>query len=386
MKGGKPYTSFEIYFGTDGHGKKLREEKTSMRDATARVNEFFRTHKKVGDAATLLKPAEMHDASEAFKVLADAGIRSTLTDAVRQYVGLTCAAKPRCVPMTVGEAYDEYYAAIPEIQRLHKKSVKDRVRPWVLHYGPGVLLETVTSREVAEYLKSMRKTSMKTYNNALSYIKTFLTWCTKSERQYLFVNPMADMKTERLAFKEPEFMKVDDFERLIRAVEARKDARRLIPYLVLSYFCGVRREEIARLCESPRDLLLDDESIRISQPKGWTQGIAPRIFKLQPNALAWLRKFYDPRGPLCKSNKACMENFDYEAKKLKIDLGRNTGRHTFITMHVASIGNPVLTDAITGTSSRMRSSHYQGLELKKNADRFFSIMPTVKGVAQSPAT
>jgi integrase len=385
MKGGKPYLSFEIYFGTDGHGNKIRETRSTEADAKLRVEEFFRTYKKVGDAATLLTAAEMHDASEALKLLAEAGIKSTITDAIRKFVGSQTVAGGVIHQRTLLDAYDEYYAAIPEIQRLHRKSVVARIRPWVTHTGPSRMMDSVTSREVAEYLKDKRK-SLKTYNNCLSYIKTFLNWGTKSERRYLAASPLEDMKKERLAYSEPEFMPADDLDRLLRAVEARKDARHLIPYLVLSYFCGVRREEIARLCANPRDLLLDEESIRISQPKGWTQGIAPRIFKLQTNALAWLKAYYDGKK-LCKSNSACMYHIDAVAKKIGVTtLGRNTGRHSFITYHVAAFSNPAMTDAITGTSSRMRSAHYQGLATKSAADAFFAIMPTVKGVAQSPAT
>ncbi|MDA3923699.1 MAG: hypothetical protein PF904_03255 [Kiritimatiellae bacterium] len=64
------------------------------------------------------------------------------------------------------------------------------------------------------------------------------------------------------------------------------------------------------------------------------------------------------------------------AKKLKIKLPRNAGRHTFITMHVAAYERPEMTDNMTGTSSQMRSNHYQGLTTKKEGEKYFSIMPS----------
>jgi hypothetical protein len=67
--GGKAYATFEIYFGTDGHGKKLRENRASLADARLRVEEFFSEHKRLGDAALVLGPAQVYDAKQALGML-----------------------------------------------------------------------------------------------------------------------------------------------------------------------------------------------------------------------------------------------------------------------------------------------------------------------------
>ena len=110
------------------------------------------------------------------------------------------------------------------------------------------------------------------------------------------------------------------------------------------------------------------------------QGEKPRMFRMTPNAAAWIKWAWDGKGRICKSVKQVNWIMDDVAKKLKIDLPRNGGRHTFITMHVAAFERPETTDNMTGTSSRMRATHYQGLVTKTEGEKFFAIMPTVKAV------
>lgn len=373
--GGKDYPTYEIYFGTDGHGKKLRENRASLKDAKARIDEFFEQRKILGDAASVLKPTEVYDAKAALDLLRSAGLSVCLTETARAYIEGT-TAKPRCRDKKIGDAYSEYYDAITDRQYLHKAAVKARVGKWIGEFGPDRMVSEVTSAELAAYLDPMRKTA-KTFNNSLSYIRTFIAWCAKSERQYIVDTPLADMKTMKVAYKEPDFIKPDELERLIRALEIRKDAPRVMPFIVLSFFCGVRQEEIKRLIDSRKDIDLDAETVRISMPKGWTQGIAPRIFQLQPNALAWLMR-YETSPVLCKSPAACLKTIVAVAAREKVKLGRNIGRHSFITYHAAKFQNPILTDTITGTSKKMRAAHYQGLANKADAERYFAITPTVQ--------
>jgi len=379
--GGKQYPTFEIYFGTDGHGKKLRENKPTMAEARARVEEFFTERKRVGDAVTALKPTEIYDAKAALDLLRSAGLSVCLTETARAYLeGAGAATKFH--ERKLSEAYSEYFKGIPDKQHLHKKAVSWRVGRWVDVFGGDRMVSEVNPIELSSYLEPMRKQSGKTYNNSLSYIKTFISWCAKEERLYIAKSPLANMHILKLAYKEPEFMKVEEFEKFIRALEAHKDAARVVPFVVLSFLCGIRQEEIKRLIECrKKDIDLNAETIRISMPKGWTQGIAPRIFTLQPNALAWLMK-YEDEPVLCKSPGACIETMARVAEKAKIKLGRNIGRHSFITYHAAKFQNPIMTDAITGTSKKMRAAHYQGLATKAAGEAFFSIMPSVQPVAR----
>jgi len=369
--GGKVYTAFEVYFGTDHTGAKLRKTKATLEAAKACVEEFYGLVRVHGEFPMgVLSKRELYDAREALDTLAEAGLDVTLYEVARKY--RETASSGAVHAMTLGAAYEEYFAQIPDVQKLHKRTVNTRVRRWVTAFGPDRQCSEVTSREVAGYLTQFEEP--KTFNNQLSYIRTFVGWCAMSQRQYLPGNPLADMALAQVAYREPAYMRADDVAKLMRAVEAGPDAGRLACYVGLSFFCGIRQEEIRRLAVNPGDVQLDEQIIRISMPKGWTKGAIPRIVQVPPNALAWLTK-YDPRIHLLQDTPRTVEALQAVAKAAGVVVPKNAGRHTFITMHVAAYGDPSKTEAMVGTSATMRTKHYQGLASKAEGERYFAIMP-----------
>ena len=241
-------------------------------------------------------------------------------------------------------------------------------------FGPEKPLSKVTAKDIVQYLSQIK--SITTYNNKLSYIKTFLTWCSKPERRYIDFNPVAGIKPKKKVYSEPKFMSAEDFEKLVRHIEKREDAAMLMNYIALNYMCGVRREEISRIMKEPDNcILMEERSIRVSKPKGWTQGRKPRMFEMPETAYQWLKNGWHG-GKLCYEISSIYRIFTAIKKETGIRFSRNLGRHTFITMHVAAYETPEKTDYITGTSGNMRSSHYQGLVSKAEALRYFDILPS----------
>jgi len=321
----------------------------------------------------VLSRRELYDAREALDILSAQGIPLALSEVVRRFA---LTATDVVIAKPLGEAYEEYFDSIPMVQTAHRRAINDRVRRWVSSFGTQRPCMEVNSPELATYLAPIKARSPKSHNNALGYIKSFLAWCASSERKYLTTNPVSDMKPAQVAYKEPEYIRPDDLEKILRALEARPDAARLLGSVVLSFFCGIRQAEIERLADSPSDIMLDEDIVRISMPKGWTKGIVPRVVQIPPNARAWLTA-YDVRHTLelTKGIHATTRNI---CKKVGVPFPANAGRHSFITFHVAAYGDASKTESMCGTSSRMRTSHYQGLASKKEAEKYFAIMPTVK--------
>lgn len=370
--GGKAYEAYEVYFGTDhATGAKIRKVKASLADAKACVEEFYRHVKTHGPVMGILTPKETYDARDAIDLLSDAGIQMSLTDAVRRWLEAQSLTSVR--DAALGAAYEEYYAGIPDVQRLHRRAVNTRVRRWVTAFGPERMCSDVTAREVSEYLSQFASVP-KSYNNHMGYVRTFLGWCASDERRYLASNPLSGMKLAQIAYREPDYMLAGDVEALMRALQKRENAPRLVCYAALSFFCGIRQEEIKRLSQSPDDIQIGEEIIRISMPKGWTKGVVPRVVQIPANALEWLMT-YDPRTNIHHDTSRTVEAIQSVAKEIGVDYPKNAGRHTFITMHVAAYGDPAKTEAMVGTSAKMRVSHYQGLASKKEGERYFAIVP-----------
>ena len=149
------------------------------------------------------------------------------------------------------------------------------------------------------------------------------------------------MKTLKVAYKEPEFMKPDEASGLSGHWKSARMPRALCRLSCCLSSAECDKEEIKRLIDSRKDIDLDAETVRISMPKGWTQGIAPRIFQLQPNALAWLMR-YDIACPLQVACGLPKDHCGGCGAGRKVKMGRNIGRHSFITYHAAKFPKPDL--------------------------------------------
>lgn len=377
MRHGVRQTVYDAYLGYDPFDRKQKRlQATSLDELKAKIQQFYVTRQSGGDAAVRLRPCEAIDAREALDLLARTKTPISLTEAVRRLLEGQDMTPHACT-MSVGKAFDAYYASFGQEQTLHKKAVLYRVGAWMEAFGRDRMLSEATAKDVDEWLRTKCANSPKSFNNHLTYIKTFFNWCIKSPRAWIAENPVAGMDVKRIAYKEPEYMTPGDVERVFRELEKIKSRRPdLLAYGILSFFCGVRREEILRMASLPdaANVNLEDETVRIAKPKGWTKGIMPRAFPIQRNALAWMRSFpfEDAVKRICGH---CADDVKEIAHRLGIAMPKNAGRHTFITMHVAAYGNPSNTEAVAGTSKKMRVGNYCGLASKKNGEEYFAIMP-----------
>jgi integrase len=231
----------------------------------------------------------------------------------------------------------------------------------------------VTAKDVVDYAAS-RGNAVKTRNNARSYIKSFLEWCCSDERRYLSENPCASLKLEKEPYREPKFISAADMEKLAREVE--KGHAAALPFLVLSYWCGIRTAEIQRLAESPEDIKWEEQTVRLAKVKGWTSGRKPRVVHIEPNAIAWMKKI-GIREAIGGMSVLSMRNAVYEsAVKAGVKLGHNMGRHSYITHLSAKTGDPRRAEGMAGTSSGMRTKNYDGLATKTEGEAYFAIMPS----------
>lgn len=377
-RNGVLHTVYDAYLGYDPFSRKQKRlQADSIDELKAKIHKFYVIYQSGGDAAVRLRPEEALDARGALDLLAQEKIPLTLTEAVRRLLSGSGGATDVKCSTTLGFAYDTYYASFGKEQAAQRKAVFNRVGGWVEEFGRDRLISEATAKDVDAWLQKKGSNSPKTFNNHLTYIRTFFNWCIKSPRNWIGVNPIADMEKKPIAYKEPEYMKPEDVERVFRELERIKFKRPdLLAYGVLSFFCGVRREEILRMAQmaDAANVNLEDEIVVIKKPKGWTKGVMPRSFPIQRNALAWMKSFPFEDG-IKEIGDHCADNVKNIAKGIGIAMPKNAGRHTFITMHVAAYGNPANTEAIAGTSKKMRVSNYCGFASKKNGEEYFMIMP-----------
>lgn len=371
----KHYVSFEAYVGMSEDGKKMRLSASSEEELKKKIEKYYASSRTASVGIFELKPGEVYDAKTALAMLRERDCPLSLTEIARRHLEQSTGA---VTPRTLVEAFDEYLDGIPEIQHHQRTAVVNRVKRMCNGIGADRKCHEIQPKEITEYFDELETDSAKTYNNHASYCKTFFEWCSKKARRYVSENPMSDFSLKKVIHERPEYMSQEDVAKLFYALQdyGRKD---LIAIATLSFFCGVRTDEIERLAETPKDIRVGEGSIIIAKPKGFTQGRGQRVINVPANAVKWL-EVGDVNGMMdgyAAIRTAQRAIFDI-GEKAKVKMCVNAGRHSFITHHVAAFGDPSKTAAQCGTSLKMVRDHYNGLETKANGEAYFGIVP--KGI------
>jgi len=373
---GKEHTDYEAYFGTDPFTKSAVRKTRSNRDELLKdIKDFYLRHQSGGDAAVRLTAMQALDAKNALDELSASGMSISLTDAVRAFLGGSARVLSHDATKTVGAAYNEW---LKYLKGAHLNKAVATTGKWVDEYGSDKKLALVTAAEILKYLeKHYAARKEKTYNSHLLYLKTFFNWCKRDERKYIEESPIKCMAMKEEPWEEPEYMKPDDVERLFRLLESKKDERPdMLAYAITNFFCGSRAVEIGRMAEldDAAKINLEDDTVRIAKGKGFQRGRRPRAFCIEPQAKAWMASFDFLSGIKCITSDTQKDMYKL-ARANKIPVFQNCGRHTFITYHVSAYGDPAKTQAIVGTSAKMRAENYCGLASRKDGEAFFRILP-----------
>ena len=379
-KSGKKYTYYIVDAGSV-NGKRIRKSFKDMKEAKAYERTFKRQRDRFGELSTALSVSQMAIATNAFQLMSNAGILesellSIVDEAIERRKAVTAS-------VSIDEAYKEYAEMFNTgKQREHLKTVRCRVGKFVAHIGFDTPIVNVATKNAEDFMKeiALKNDSERTFNNYLSYIKSFFNWCM--ERKYIAENPFINIKSKAIGYEDPTFIKVEHLQAALAELETCKEISKadrtlFINFITLSFFCGMRSSEIFRLPPSavhPEDA---HPFARVSKGKGAERGRKGRIVDLEANAVAWLDKYpfrkkinedllYKVRLRVCELNPSIFE-------PLRED---NIGRHSYISYHTAKYRDYARTEAYVATSSNMRVKHYQGLATTSAGEAYFNLFPS----------
>ena len=363
---------YEANLGKDYCGNTIRFHRKEKQDLIDLLEEFY--DEFYGHGNIPVKKIDKHlyyEAERAAEILKQHGITTSLLEVVRQHI----EEKGRLVNKPLGDAFEEYLSTIQDYQKRHRDTILCRVRPWVTWVGRDIFVHQLTKDDLSIYLERHPEWATTTQNNVISEIKTFIQWCAHPLRVYISSNPFNVFKKQRIPYKEPEFLSVTNVRRLFNFMFTKSDDIELLWFLTLWFFCGIRVAELERM--EKLDINMTDKTIRVKQPKGWTQGRPPRLIDIPENAFNILTKFdlerELPRNRLFKNIEGIKTRINIICETLEIEIPNNAGRHSFITHHIAAFKNPAMTELMCGTSSQMRVHHYQGLVSQKEGEEYFKI-------------
>ncbi len=160
--------------------------------------------------------------------------------------------------------------------------------------------------------------------------------------------------------------------------------KRLIPFLAIGAFAGLRHAELQRLDWA--EVRMDDGFIEVKANKAKTA--SRRLVPIQDNLKRWLKPYRKASGHICDYVNTSNQIDKLAAvvdKKLKqkdstavFTWKRNALRHSYISYRVAETQDVAKVSLEAGNSPQMIFQHYRELVRPEAAKAWFGLMPPGK--------
>jgi len=247
-------------------------------------------------------------------------------------------------------------------------------------------IATVTGAEIDAWLRSLG-VAARTRNNLRTSVQTLFSYAKR--KKYL---PKDHDEMEAVPLVKGKVSTIGIFTPFEMQSLLELANERLVPFLVLGAFAGVRHAEIQRL--TWEDIRLEENLIEISAENAKTA--SRRTIPISDNLKAWLLPHTKPSGPVCVyknvadeiNDLVCDVNTQWKAQHLGRELSwkRNGLRHSFISYRVAEIKNVAQVALEAGNSPQIIFSNYRELVRPADAKKWFSMVPNgAEKIIQLPA-
>ncbi|MBX3747877.1 MAG: tyrosine-type recombinase/integrase [Verrucomicrobiae bacterium] len=356
-------------------GRRVRENYPSEARALERRRELEREHLQAEPEpeslrATSLTREQLSEAEAAWVKLAQAEAGpGSLLGAVD--VWLRMRAEGQLVPVVVyfGDAMDQFQTWVnqtPTLRDRTRKNLRTRLEKFRVRVGHRAIHE-ITPDDVDRLLNS-RQVSARSRANDRLVLSRLMSWCMERPRCWIKSNPVSVVKVEVGELEEPTLLTVAQAEALLRAAQ-ETDGGRMVPYLAVGLFAGIRNAELGRLTWGQFNLA--DGTVRLEGRQ--TKPGKARVVDLQPNLIAWL-KWADAHG---QRDLAYDQRSFVRVREAAgfIDWPVNAIRHTGLSFLLKRLGSFADTAMAGGNSEKMLREHYVGRVSAADTEKFFGLLP-----------
>ena len=337
-----------------------------------------RSRKRMGEMGVVLSPVEMAEFVSLRAELRAAG--ATMREAVSFFLKHGASLKK---PVKVATAVNAFVDVKEEKGKALRtvQSYRQALKSLALMHGERLVHE-LTTEDVRAWLNA-QGWGARSWNGALGFVRTFLSWCMHADRGHASRNVALgiERRTEETA-EEIGTLELWECEALLK--EARKQALdeggvrwKLLSYVVIGLFGGLRRAELERLQQG--DVNLDERTVIVRAAHAKTR--QRRVVELNENAVAWLDGINRHRSTSKDGERMCPANLKRMWPAFWKSCGlaewkNNAMRHTFASMHLAMWSDEAKPQTLMGhESGPMLHRHYKALKTKKEAERFWSLKP-----------
>jgi len=368
--------------GTRRNGERIRENFARADDAQFRQTElegeFHAANGVSALRATRLTDGQIGIAEASFKRLEDDEDMLTAVDHwLRTGKPKTIKESPRLDEAL--KSYLDWMATTTELRPITKINLRLRSTYFIKSLG-NIRVTDVLPDHVEHYL-AKRNVSANTKDADCRAISSFFTWCMKGKRHWCVNNPCYAVEIEGLTAdddREPVVLPVKECEALLRAAK-KFEKGKLVPYVALCMFGGLRPFEAARLSWEQVNLM--DGEIRLMGAQ--TKTGKGRIVVICKTLKAWLSRYR-------KGGKIYRSTYEVELRRLRAAIGYGPKteddpdlkpwvpdvlRHTAISHYFRLTGSYGRTAEQFGNSEGIIKKHYQGRVTSAETKKFYALRP-----------
>jgi integrase len=384
------------------------KRKAPVRKAWPRVTEI----KLRGEARFLvdgrpLKERKYFDDKDAAVVTAEAwanerenaGLEGLLMPSELRRQALDAEGRLRPWGKTIADAVD-HYVAVLEKQREGAPAVEECLKAWIRHkeeeFDAGHLAETtlaelrskskliqrrfrgraiteIDESAVEEFLARLPHAARGRFN-IRTKLSQFLNFCRR--RRWIDSNPAQDTKV-RVPDHEVEILSVEECEELLSAATIWPNPERLLPYVAVGLFAGLRPGEARQL----RWERVDCEQKIIHVKALTSKPRKVRYVEMEDALVRWLSPFRKRRGAVVTGK------FDRDWRELRAELGYardgekeklfpfNALRHSYGSYWLALHRDRARLAELMGNSQETIARHYRRPLPISQAEAFWALSP-----------
>lgn len=344
-------------------GKRTRKEFPTRELARAEASAMIERARAVGTRAAKLSVRRQIDAIEAIEMLPQ-GV--SLRAAARAYL------KHETVKSVPLKTAVEQYIAEKRRMNLRPNSIRDAERR-CNHFAKmfrGRFVADVTSKDLRDLLAKYEAMNA---CNFLRNAKALFSWCVS--QGYCKDNPAAKIDLPKHDARPPEIFAPDEAQRLLDATETLYP--RLVPYLAIGLFAGLRPTEIESLDWS--NIHIAGRAIVVDPAVAKTR--RRRIVDMSDNLAAWLEPHAKERGTAgvlwCTIRRHLQTILPVAGIK---HWPCDVLRHSFASYHLAiyeDSGKTAMQMGHTGGVGILYR-HYRAIVTRSAAVEYWAIRPTTR--------
>jgi integrase len=308
--------------------------------------------------ASILPPAQLEQAANAFGLLEP--YKVSLNEVVQDWIDRRQASEASITYEAAMDAFMEWRKRSASYQRSIRQT---RNRFVGLH---GKLLNEITPEALT---KTMDGVPPSVRNFTIRILGGLFNFGIK--RGFCSDNPVRRLDLSRRDPFEIQLYTVQEVSDIMAAAE--KHAEELVPFLAVSFFCGIRRAEALRLDSSAIDL--HENFVRL--PAAITKTRQGRHIDISENCREWLLPYTrESRRIFPFSEHVLRDKLRELRAKHSIRTIKHGPRHAFASYWLAKHGDiDRLCRFLGHDDPRTTFRHYARAATKREAEKFWSIMP-----------